>query len=320
MTYLSPKNDVSLSLKDALNVIRGWNESTDPRLDKTHALPSLGTLVAGDKRIEIHGTEVYLGRFHPQQGPVDVLFTNFEDHEIYKFAAPHIRLILERKQWFLRSKAPNCWTSINGEEVASTRTRTAISSGDVIKIGCVDFVFESHVEEFDSWLEQKKSIFRSETQTSLFLKRDGGVCGPRYVLGDLKTAVVGRAFDPEYSRRFNLAQPDWDLGSLKDSERKFIAFRHISFFRDGPDWTVNVLTNRQKVYVNRREITDSILLMPGDEIALGNVIFHFHDPSNFEASTTRKTSDLPAAIDWAEESRANIDAISIEPTEMVEDD
>ncbi len=311
---------MALSLIDALNLIRGWNESIDEELNKKHALPSLGTLVFGERKLEIHGPEVYLGRFHPQQGPVDILFTDFEDHEIYKFAAPHVRLILEKKQWYLRSKAPNCWTSINGQELDHTSPRVPISTGDVIKVGCVDFVFHSHLEDLELWLKEKKAIFRSETETSLFLKRDGGVCGPRFVLGNLKEAVIGRAFDPKYAAKLDLAQPDWDLSSLKDFERKFIGFRHISFLRDGPDWTVRVLSHRQKVYVNRRAITDSVLLMAGDEVALGNVAFHFHDPSNFEASTSKRTSELPESIDWAEGSRADIAALATEPTEMSEDD
>jgi len=303
---------VAHSSKEVLDLIRGWKEPVDPDLSKQHALPPLATFVSGSNRLNIYGTEVYLGRFHPQQGPVDLLFYNFEDHEIYKFAAPHVRLVLERNQWYLRPKAPNCWTSVNGVELGSTSIRTPISTGDTIRIGCVDFVFEDHSQQLKRWLEKKKELFRSATQTTLFLKRGGEICGPRFLLGDLKKVILGRSFNPVYEKKYGYQQPDWNLSSLLDVERKFIAFRHLAFFRDGPEWTVESLSTRQKVYINRRELSSTGLLTPGDEISLGNVCFHFHDPSNFEASTTRKTADLPAAIDWGEGSRTDVTTISSE--------
>ena len=289
-----------------LDVLRGWSEARSTELDSEHILPALATLTAfhpdGTERttIGLHGTEVYLGRFHPQQGPVDVLLSQFEDHEIYRFSAPHARFILERNQWYVKPSSPVCTTELNGTPLLDTRQQYPIEDGDEVTLGCIDFLFRISEISFDDWLEAKKQAFKKVRETALFLVRHGGVCGPTFPLGDRDRVVVGRNFPVLRPGWEQEEQPDWNLAGVTEHERKFIAFRHISLSRQDKDWVIEPLTGRQRTYVNRLEITGPTTLMPGDEIGLGSVLLHFHDPSQFDASTQRRTAELPTVVNWHE--------------------
>ena len=57
---------------------------------------------------------------------------------------------------------------------------------------------------------------------------------------------------------------------------------------------------RLEVTVNRISIRDALPLKDGDEIGLGNVLFHFHNPMASQPST-RHTIKLPSAVDWYSE-------------------
>lgn len=290
-----------------LDLLRGWTEARDPSLSAEHALPALAHLTArhpdGSVRAKIglHGTEVYLGRFHPQQGPVDILLSQFEDHEIYKFSAPHCRFIRERNQWYVKPSSPICITELNGTPLLDTRQQYPIEDGDQVVLGCIEFKFNISETPFDDWLEAKKQAFRAVRETALFLIRAGAVAGPHFILGDMESAVIGRNFPNLRPGWDQTPQPDWNLAGVTEHERKFIAFRHIELRRDGPEWVLEPLTKRQRTYVNRIEVTGPTDLMPGDEIGLGSLLLHFHDPSQFEASTQRRTAELPAVVNWHEE-------------------
>lgn len=288
-----------------LDVLRGWRENIAPELDAEHAVKPLACLVGPrDVRIGIHGLDVYLGRFHPQHGPVDILCEKLFDHELYRISAPHIRISYEDdNDWRLRHLSPSALTRINGQSLLDTREKFPIKHGDVLRLGVVDFTFEVTGVTYYDWKEEQKELLINVNQPSLFLMRAGSVCGPNLTLDKTRKNLIGRSFPdvviPDRNRRFK--RPDWDLAGLKDEERKFIGFRHVELWSEGEEWFVNPLTSRQRTFVNRLEVSGVTPLNPGDELALGSVLFHFHHPSSIRATMDRRTLELPSIVNWREE-------------------
>ncbi len=287
-----------------LDVLRGWTEKRDRELDGTHRVPALASLVYNRKgqplQINIHGPDVYVGRFHPQHGPVDLLMEGLDDHELYKVSAPHARISLgDGKTWFVRPLSPSSFTYINDRLLSDTRERYPLIDGDVLRLGVVPFEFEVKDLDFETWRGRQKDLLLAVEEPSIFLMRAGAVCGPNYVLNKNAHTVIGRTF-PEVLAAGH-RQPSWDLSGLKDEERKHIGLRHAEFWCEDEDWYILPMSPRQRTYVNRIEVTGVTPLMPGDEIGLGAVLFHFHHPSNIRASTNRRTVELPAILNWREE-------------------
>lgn len=292
-----------------LDVLRGWRETIHPDLNRAHRVPPLARLHGPrDTVVEIHGVDVYAGRFHPQHGPVDLYIDGLVDHELYRISAPHVRFSLDEdtEEWKVRHLSPAATTLINGEPLVDTRAWADIRDGDTLRLGVVDFVFRRSGTSLAAWKEAQKALLLSVETPSLFLMRAGSACGPFFQLDTSgKKALIGRSFpDVIHSdRQRRLKRPDWDLAGLLDEERKYIGFRHVEIWRetDTDNWFLNPLSPRQRTYVNRVEVSGLTPLMPSDELGLGSVLFHFHHPSNIRLLVDRRTVELPAIVNWREE-------------------
>lgn len=295
-----------------LDVLRGWKEVHDEVLRGEHALPALAVLVCREPdrsvryEFRIHGPETYVGRYHPQNGPVDIILAGLEDHEVYKLSAPHIRLVMsERGNWTLRPMTPAAITKLNGRPLMDARQTESLVNGDVITLGTLEFEFKTTGVSYDEWLEVKKAILVGEDETGLFLMRAGGICGPSIIAPRGGRIVLGRSFpgrgDLSTGPWRGEEQPDWNLAGLWEWERKFIGFVHAAITEIDEQWYIEPLSVRQRTFVNRLEVSATTALMPGDEIGLGSVLMHFHDPSDIRASTHSHTAELPAVVNWREE-------------------
>ena len=154
-------------------------------------------------------------------------------------------------------------------------------------------------------------------EPALFLKRNGGVCGPRYVLDPSSGNMVGRSFPPEETFGAQApklpAPPDWDLAGIHELERRHVAFRHISVRQyDEHAWEGVALSERHRVFVNRTRIQEPRPLHSGDEIGLDSLLLEFHDPTP-RPQTPRK--NLAQLGDEAE--RERIASSSKPPVGMV---
>lgn len=296
-----------------LDVLRGWKEVRDQELAAEHALPALGKLVCRDdegrvrREFAIHGPEVYVGRYHPQNGPVDVILTGLGDHEIYRLSAPHVRIVMSQHgDWSVRPMTPAASTELNGRSLVDTRQQHPMEDGDKLMLGATEFVFRTAGVSYDDWIDGKKKILVDVEQTGLFLMRNGGICGPHKLAPSEGELVLGRSFP----LRDELAtgpwrteeQPDWNLAGLAEWERRFIGFKHARLSWVDDQWYIEPLSPRQRTFVNRLEVSTATPLMPGDEVGLGSVLFHFHDPADIRASTESHTAELPAVVNWREES------------------
>lgn len=293
-----------------LDVLRGWREYREDELDAAHQVAPLAALVTRDAdgsvrtKFSVHGPEVYIGRYHPQHGPVDLMLTGFLDYEVYAFSAPHIRLSMSKQgEWRVRPMTPSAKTAINDSKLEDTGARYPITDGDVLRLGVVEFEFQRTGLSYEGWKASQKAMLLDVERPSLFLIRAGAVCGPRFLLNPDESTILGRSFPgraeaPSQSWRIE-GSIDWDLSALPDHERKFVGFRHCEFWCEGEDdWYIKPISTRQRTYVNRIEISGTTPLMPGDEVGLGSVLLHFHHPSNFDASTDRRTVELPTIVDW----------------------
>lgn len=279
------RRHAALSERVALDVMRGWSEQRDPQLRSAHVLPALAKLVPLDGGVDlgIHAPSILFGRFHPQTGPVDLVPYERLDHELYRIGAPHARLTLEDSGvWTMR---PMTTTLLRGRVLDADSAPTVIDHGAILGFGTLAYKFEVTDEKLlGQWLRIHSDMLKMNTEPTLFLKRRGGLCGPRYTLESNSSNVIGRSFpgaqifgaDAEKMP----APPDWDLAGLYEHERRHVAFRHLSVRRyDDQSWEVVPLTRRHKVYVNRVRIHEPQQLEPGDEIGLDSVLLHFHDPS-----------------------------------------
>ena len=295
-----------------LDVLRGWKEVRDENLRTDHILPPVAHLICrhpdGGVRHEfaIHGPETYIGRYHPQNGPVDLILSGMTDHEVYKLSAPHVRIVMsDRGDWSVRPMTPAAHTELNGTVLVDTRKQYTLRNEDRLMLGAVEFEVRASGVTYDEWLGAKKDILLNEDETCIFLMRAGGICGPSIVAPKGARIVLGRSFP----RKGDLSlgpwrgeeQPDWNLAGLYEWERRFIGFRHAALVQVDEQWYIEPISQRQRTFVNRVEISGTTPLMPGDEIGLGSVLFHFHDPSDIRASTESHTAELPAVVDWREE-------------------
>jgi hypothetical protein len=232
--------------------------------------------------------------------------TGMTDHEIYKLSAPHVRLVMSpRGDWSVRPMTPAAHTELNGTVLIDTRQQYALQNDDRLVLGALEFEFRTSGVTYDEWLKAKKEILLNEDETCVFLMRAGGICGPSIVVPKGARIVIGRSFpkreDLSSGPWRGESQPDWNLAGLQEWERRFIGFRHAALVQVDDQWYIEPISVRQRTFVNRLEITGTTALMPGDEIGLGSVLFHFHDPSDIRASTESHTAELPAVVNWREE-------------------
>ncbi len=317
-----------------LDVLRGWREVRDAELAAEHRLPKLAELVqvrdvqAGGgvsgggwagvegERIGIYGPDVILGRFQPQQGPVDLAPGRLEDHENYRLGVPHLYFRFDvLRGWKMRLLTSQAATRLDGEEIDDLARTYPVRSGSVLELGVVRFVFESYAqgaEELEAWLEARRRLVEEVGGPALYLKRNGGICGPCFRLEAGKTAVIGRTAPgkgeiPGTARWSDRAAlPDWDLAGLEEGLRKYIGFRHAKMRYAEGSWWVEPVSLRQWTYVNRVRIRGMTKLQSGDEIGLGSVLFHFRGEEGGRAGKkggdlfARDRIVLPDVFSWHE--------------------
>ena len=303
-------------------LLRGWSEDADPTLNSAHILPPLAHLTLIDPHFEqypkhassssslmapsfwdIHNPDIILGRYSTHIGPTDIALNGLLDHELYTICAPHIKLtMLDEDTWHLTRLSPQAIVKINGKVITKLHTNHEVRDGDTLTLGVVDLRFEINPNlELHQWEQQQRDLLRTQQLPAIFLKRHGGICGPRFNLQPDKSCVLGRSFSGQNEPWASTPQPDWNLSGLTDYERRFIAFRHATLQpTNDNDWEVVPLSKRQEVTVNRIPIKTATILQDGDEIGLGNVLFHFHNPLASQPST-RHTIKLPSAVDWHSE-------------------
>lgn len=289
-----------------LDTLRGWREQRDPSLRASHLLPSLAKLELLEparttrKSWPIHGPKAVLGRYHHANGPVDITFHGLLDHELYKLGTPHARIWIEEGgRWRIERASSKARLVVDGVRLEDLRTNLPLEDGSILQMGIIKLRFElASQDDYLGWVSTLEDVLLTERAPALFLKRFGGVCGPRFAIKEGATRVVGRSFPGKDvlarpAHWLDAALPDWDLGGLYDHERRHIAFRHIALRPvNDHDWELQVLATRQHVTVNGLDVSDSKLLRTGDEIGLGSVLFHFHNPMD-ELPSQRHTIKLP---------------------------
>lgn len=307
-----------------LDAVRGWEERREVSLSSAHLLPALARLTLdepghddlsspsaqGSLHWDIHGPELILGRYNHSIGPVDLSLHGLLDHELYKIAAPHLKLTLcTDEQWRLTRLSPHAKVAIDGVNVETLHKEFILPSAARLTIGIVTLRFEALAHTtLTSWTRQREDLLKTQECAAIFLKRNAGLCGPRLPLKELRDHLVGRTFPTRLSgpgrgphTRAPIAQPDWDLSGATEHERRHIAFRHIILRPlDERDWELVPLTHRQQITLNRIDCDEPTRLQDGDEIGLGNVLFHFHHPQAMSPST-RHTIRLPNVVDWQSE-------------------
>ena len=293
-----------------LNVLRGWREHRDPRLRGEHSLPPLATLIHLDSndrpihRYPIHGDDLLLGRFQPQYAPVDLHFHTLLDHELYRLGAPHARITYQDQSWSLQPLTPRSPTRINDGPVENLRSTFPLRQGDLLTLGVARFRFEDQLTTLEPFLERRRQLYASVSDPALFLLRAGSPCGPRMILPQNTPLLLGRSYPaagtlPDTAEWPGLPESFWDLSGLFDHERRHISFRHASIALRKGRWTIEPLSRRQRTFVNRIALTSRIPLEPGDELALGSVLFRFHHPHRSISETPPR--HVPAVIDWSGE-------------------
>ena len=311
-----------------LDVLRGWDEHDDEALRQKHRLPALARLVRLDGpsagRVEpVCGPEVLMGRYHPQHGPVDLMFEGLEDYELYRLGAPHLHLSMDDEaQWKLRAISPSVDTRVNGTLIDHPAGSHPIEHQDELSLGRIQFRFETADISLSSWEQARLELLEEVESPALFLLRRGGPCGPFKVLDERTPSMVGRSFPapgslPGRHSWDSVPPPDWDLAGLYEFERKYIGFEHIGIEYDGDQWQIEPLSTRRKTFVNRHEILEPTALASGDEIALGTVLLVFHEPAA-EVQPARKGIEPPAVVDWQEGSTPILDEAPDEPAEPAE--
>jgi len=278
-----------------LDLLRGWSERIDPELRSDHLLPPLARLVALDhpgRALVLHGPRVVIGRYHPQHGPADLVPSWWSEPQLYKLGAPHVQLLLSSRGWRLKVISPTHHTALKGGATPLSLTQEhPIAPGDELTLGKMRLRFELDRQTLTQWEHHTEDILRTAHAPTLFLKRSGGLCGPSFCLVPRTHVTLGRSLPKPLAS----AEVDWDLSGLFDDERRHLGFRHacLDWTKDG--WELSATSARQKVWLNRRELTGSALLSCGDEIGLGNVLLHFYDPK--EPSGAPELP-LPSIVNW----------------------
>ncbi len=309
-----------------VDVLRGWREDKEATLNSAHVLPALAhfTLIEPThdnntsspppRSWDIHAPETIIGRYNQSIGPVDLNLHGLLDYELYTIATPHLKLVRhDEDRWHIICLSPKASTALNGKIIDTIHTEHLIQSGDLLTLGLVTLRFDAPNDERIShrWQRQRDDLLRTQTSAAIFLKRHGGLCGPRYALDLSRACVMGRSFPGARALHTpshwpTLTPPDWDLSGLPDHERRHIAFRHaVCTPIHDQDWELTPLSSRHEVTVNRVAIQGATPLNNGDEIGLGNTLFHFHNPLASQPST-RHTIKLPNTVDWHSEHSALI--------------
>lgn len=294
--------------KQDLDILRGWSERHDPHLRSDHLLPPLARLVCvndeGTRPLVLHGPQVVIGRYHPQHGPVDLVPWWWSEPQLYKLGSPHIKLSLTARGWRLRIISPSHESGLSGHSgLLSLDEEHPLAPGDLIKLGVMSLRFEVEQTKAKRWDHLSADILRTANEPTLFLKRHGGLCGPSFNLTPRRHVMLGRGLP----QRLAHADVDWDLAGLFDDERRHLGFRHASLDWTKEGWELAPTSVRQKVWLNREELREPALLRSGDEVGLGNVLLHFHDPGTEALSPELP---VPALVDWFGEHSS--DAISEE--------
>lgn len=305
----------------SLDALRGWRERRDATLDSAHVLPALAHLTLIEPPLDanassppplswdVHAPELIIGRYNHSIGPVDLSFHGLLDYELYTITTPHLKLLqLDEQRWRIIRLSPQAIVKLNDELIETLHTEHPIASGDLLTLGVVTFRFDDVSDGLTvhRWQRKHEDLLRTQTQAAIFLKRHGGICGPRYSLDLARACVLGRSFPSQDSLSTpshwpSLTPPDWDLSGLRDHERRHIAFRHaVCTPLHDQDWEISALSLRHEVTVNRIAIAESTPLRDGDEIGLGGTLFHFHNPLASKPST-RHTIKLPNSVDWHSE-------------------
>ncbi len=304
-------SDADLEEYFELDVLRGWREIRDRELLAPHALPALAALIQIDSetgmldRIEIHGPDVILGRFQPQHGPVDLVPGNLRDHENYRLGVPHLYVRHDETGWGVRVLTTASPTYLAGEKLAETDRYYRVNHGDELKLGVARFVFESCDKSLERWQYVRTEMLSDVTGPALFLKKNGGICGPFLRLNSEKLSVIGRTSprkgDIPGTQGWLWADAlEWDLAGLDERDRKFIGFRHARLSYDEGHWWIEPMSQRQWTYVNRVRVRVLTRLAAGDEVGLGTILFYFHDGQSAEESVSldRERIELPEVLTW----------------------
>ncbi len=291
-----------------LDALRGWSEDRDERLRQPHGLPALGRLVQIRKGKEVEeyglfGEDVVIGRFRSQIVPVDLLAYAMVDHELYRLGAPHVHLSVRDDAWKVKCLSPPGQTRINGEPVDKQRGWTVLQSGDRLTLGATEFLFDGRLNARETWAKARVELLGQVDEPALFLKRQGGVCGPYRRLPQERPLEVGRTYPAPGTLPGTEGWPEpaairWDLSGLYGHERNTLAFRHAQIELVQGRWTIKPLSNRQRTFVNRIAISGMMPLEGGDEVALGTVLFRFHHPHR--TLEERRPRHIPAMVDWSE--------------------
>lgn len=294
-----------------LDALRGWEEQRDPALQAPHGLPALAELVQLDDNDEavwsypIHGPDLLVGRFQSQYAPVDVVFHQLQDHQTYRLGAPHAHLSYEDGTWRFEVLTPRARTIVGEQSLTHLQAPVALSDGDRITLGVTRFRFHTHEVSPNSHRQTRADLIGDLESPTLFLKRRGGICGPRCQLREDQPLVLGRSFPPAghlpNTEHWPHHDPyNWDLCGVYDYERRFVAFRHAIIAHHRGRWTIAPLSARQRTFVNRIAISGRVALSGGDEIGLGLVLLRFCEPGDDETIKGPPTRDVPTVVDWSE--------------------
>lgn len=300
-----------------LDVLRGWRHREDPELRRPHALPALARLVhLKSGRVEsLRGPDLLVGRYYPQNGPVDLLLGGLKEHELYRLGAPHLQMTMdENGQWSAGHLAPGTHTSVGPDELRNYNQKHLVSDGDVLTLGSAQYRFERASIDPMTWKNACKALLTSAEQPSLFMCRNGAPCGPKIAIPRDTVRVLGRTLPPPKdcrvhtpwgASRLQPEQPDVDLAGLYPDELKYIGYLHASIRRlpgagDAAQlFELTPLAPRQKTFINRQEISEPTLLYHGDELALGSVFFYLYCP-DLAARIPRRSLEPPTLVDWSE--------------------
>lgn len=293
-----------------IDALRGWKEHRLPELREEHRLPALARLVRLDDTATpvadhpIHGPRVVLGRYQPRHGPVDLRFARLLDHQRYRLGAPHAHLEHIDGQWHLQMVAPRAQTSVNERDLTHLHSATPLHDGTELTLGVTRFRFRTSDVSLLDWRRFRGQLLEQIDEPTLFLKRRGGICGPRRRLSKHQPLLLGRSHPepgtlPGTDEWPPPADNSWDLSGLFGRERKYVAFRHAAIEWTDESWAIRPLSDRRHSFVNRRRIREPTALEGGDEIGLGSVLFYFAHPGDDPGEAVRPP--VPEVVDWCQD-------------------